>query len=497
MQNLPLEVLRSIFRLLPPKVFYSVIPRLSRHIQSAAMGAIPGCPGDTVGIACEVMISSRQPMPGIMELSSAVESWKQATTRRTGTVWTAVSALIVITPEVMVACEDFERLIEETMMEMMPPPPSERAKFSGLRTRLRNSVPVCASISLKDNDETAKVSVRKLVDFVREKQIPQFKLDGDVDYQILDALTAETTMDSVTCVKTPYYSSFETSTAASELRTVLTRFPSVTALYGNAVYPILEALAKPGPKSSILEESIALALRSRVGSLVLEVQMHHATDPNSALSGISAMSATGALFQSPKVFPNLRELGIVYPLRELCNLQTVTERLDLVLGLSKLQDYPLGGIRTLHIHLPISWAFVGHRPAMDLPQPSDFAVLAQKLLGILPSLQQLVVKFDSTIFHLGLDAPKERAVKFSPFYVNASGLHALVTHFVTALVDQAPPRCAIHFSAFAESTAKRREEVARECAKEHWPRAMRRWNGSWTLTVVGGRVAPCGYSGLA
>ncbi|KAJ3326562.1 hypothetical protein HDU93_002382 [Gonapodya sp. JEL0774] len=58
MDTLPIETLQRIFRILPPSVFYGIIPRVSRWFRDACLDAIPGCPGGTVGIICSVTIDS-------------------------------------------------------------------------------------------------------------------------------------------------------------------------------------------------------------------------------------------------------------------------------------------------------------------------------------------------------------------------------------------------------------------------------------------------------
>ncbi|KXS12414.1 hypothetical protein M427DRAFT_72055 [Gonapodya prolifera JEL478] len=56
MESLPLELLHRVFRLLPPATFYKVIPRLCHRFRFASRGAIPGCPGDTVGVCYEIEV---------------------------------------------------------------------------------------------------------------------------------------------------------------------------------------------------------------------------------------------------------------------------------------------------------------------------------------------------------------------------------------------------------------------------------------------------------
>ncbi|KXS12790.1 hypothetical protein M427DRAFT_502123 [Gonapodya prolifera JEL478] len=60
--RLPLETFHRIFRLLPPRTFYATVPFVCRVFRAASVNAIPGCPGgNTVAIDCSVTLSFDPP----------------------------------------------------------------------------------------------------------------------------------------------------------------------------------------------------------------------------------------------------------------------------------------------------------------------------------------------------------------------------------------------------------------------------------------------------
>ncbi|KAJ3336403.1 hypothetical protein HDU93_002903 [Gonapodya sp. JEL0774] len=56
METLPVEILHKILRLLPPRVFYTVIPTLSHCLRDASRHAIPGCPHHQLAITCTLKV---------------------------------------------------------------------------------------------------------------------------------------------------------------------------------------------------------------------------------------------------------------------------------------------------------------------------------------------------------------------------------------------------------------------------------------------------------
>ncbi|KXS12144.1 hypothetical protein M427DRAFT_72256 [Gonapodya prolifera JEL478] len=74
MDDLPTEILRQIFRLLPPRTFYGKIPLLSRTMREVARSALPGCPNGEVGVKWDnLIISNEEGIELVDEFDSALD----------------------------------------------------------------------------------------------------------------------------------------------------------------------------------------------------------------------------------------------------------------------------------------------------------------------------------------------------------------------------------------------------------------------------------------
>ncbi|KAJ3327833.1 hypothetical protein HDU93_001785 [Gonapodya sp. JEL0774] len=446
MDLVPLEICHRIFRFLSPKCFYSVLPRLSRRIRASALGAIPGCNGDSIGVACEVIVTSsshKEVERGVGCPSQSV--WvrddfrvvKRGPGTRSVVVWAAVSARIILAADDVVASGGLDQLIETALN-----------KHWSWKSRSSTLIVVRASVDYRNRKDTSSVSFQKLVDLVRERHVPEFGLHGtgdDRNFELLDALAPEVTMISVVRVVAPNLGrpSWWIMAPLCNLHTVLRRFPRAIALEGSSLFPVAVSEHHIAAYRSRLLEDQYMAVRS------LFVKF------KSSFAHLDAMT----LLQASHIFPNLTELG------QISIFGGNWKHYQRTLLPSAKQwpgsRVPLQGVRKVHLEL-CSGDLEFTRWASEVPP------FAQELMDILPALRCLVI----TIVLKWKGGSKGRK---------------RVGTLLDALLRGAPAGCIIQIVKISDD-AKLKGKIQQSCRQPDWPEVLRRWDGGHSVQVVNGRL---------
>ncbi|KAJ3303469.1 hypothetical protein HDU93_006471, partial [Gonapodya sp. JEL0774] len=241
MNSLPFETLHRVFRFLPPKTFYSIIPRLSRRIRSASQGAIPGCPGNAIGLACDlVIVTATQDRMGTKLERSSEEVWEQFLPLRRADgaiVWTVLSVQL----RVSIGADSVDGLSRQVELALLNACRGESAMSAFAPDRLRDSIGVREVYCQNSAKKLAGkgLFLTPVLDFVRALQVPFFTIGDPETVDRLQELPLDFALHSVTKINFAFgiQQSSSTDDVKRErrrlLQQVFTRFPSVVALQGS------------------------------------------------------------------------------------------------------------------------------------------------------------------------------------------------------------------------------------------------------------------------
>ncbi|KAJ3329833.1 hypothetical protein HDU93_000758 [Gonapodya sp. JEL0774] len=313
MDSLPTEIVQRVFHLLPPRDFYGTIPLVSQRFREDALGAIPGCPGNTIAIACEALItgagygleddSSLSHEESIPFTAEFLEAQSQSVAG--GVAWTAMLLLKVvrfwedqIVPTGNTTCDIEAAVMSDRLFAQ------ERQFKSIPRERVHVIVTkIVTNISDIGSNEGRMLS--SVVDFVREQRVAKLRLVGQEAMLLLERLPGDVCLDSVTSLG---YSGLtllrnpESERQVKLLESSLSRFPLVVSLTGESFYPVYSVGFSPADvMSKILPES----LRRNVTSLVVPYpKFAHWTPDRGPTTRLQLLKAI-------TVYPALQELGVL------------------------------------------------------------------------------------------------------------------------------------------------------------------------------------------
>ncbi|KAJ3332528.1 hypothetical protein HDU93_009056 [Gonapodya sp. JEL0774] len=348
MDKLPVEILGRIFRLLEPRPFYRTIPLVSSSFRAASLSAIPGCPGDSIGVVCFTSwkAHSRYAVHGGPYFRKRINSEYRICMRASGTpVWTAITVWFVVF--------DDSRTIRI------------------LASRFNHSIviqQVMADVDLRIPFHLAK-------DFVRANKIAEFNIAPLSEFTQLEQCRdlGDIVMYPVVKLEVLGGPGDNLEHTARRLRRVLTVFPSIVELSCGSLFYLSE-LASAGLETLIA--TVPASLRARLRCLKA-----------SPIPNESGPGGRLALLRSPIVFSNLMEVGTLY----FDDIKLTGPFIP------RDSQCTLTGVQKFHIN--ITTASIPDNATCVRMEES-----AKHLVGLLPSLKHLVVKL---FFNSNLDKQED------------------------------------------------------------------------------------------
>ncbi|KAJ3334417.1 hypothetical protein HDU93_007980 [Gonapodya sp. JEL0774] len=452
--SLPLEILHRVFRLLPPRVVYGTIPLLSRRFRDAALGAIPGCPGNAVGIACQVLVSDAlfghapcSRSPGIPFLDEFLE----VRTPSDGVLWAAVSPLSTLSfPAKLIAQSNMQLALLNTIIECFF---AEQRGFQCIPRPRAQVITLKVSIELNNSGRNAKDALRNVLDFVREQRVREFELSTLNAMTLLDELKQDIKLESVVSLTSP--ESIAVWKYDLRLSNLLPRFPSATSLSGLLFYPVT---LNNESAEYLVQRAIPETRRRMVKSLMVPIPQFGPASPN------SGPFIRRQILHAISVYPALREIGLL----SLFNSNLAWEEF-ISSPLPDTSHRALAQIRKLHLRID----------AMDIdaaPSAQHTSILAETLTRTLPGLESLIIKIVNIPDHpLNIFFSRSAKDPMLPRFLDAllgttarANLHSSCCEYVFEPITRS------QFSSPLQTYA----------SDKYWPRDLKDWNGRSRIVIV-------------
>ncbi|KAJ3335748.1 hypothetical protein HDU93_004554 [Gonapodya sp. JEL0774] len=477
MNALPLELLHKVLCFLPPRTVYSVMPRVSRTFRDRCMSAIPGCPGDTISVMCELALVDPGQGGGVVcRLRPVWDEFRTMNDPTTGSsLWAAISAKVTVTPaSIPATARSLNQLLTSAVAECMERDP--RFNWDAARVKRRLGTVILSRLILSANPRlftaslTATEALDKLLEFGRELAVRELMAMTEF-FRALEGFPAHFVMPSVQRVigigTLPTMGAHDD--AVRTVANILLRFPRASSLEGDVLLHLSVAASS--------NDSVLTLLRTRVPDARLGLV-------RSLMVGVSSERATGIVpwrhvsttflvqyFTASRIFPCLDEIGALHIVWD----NIAGERMTTT-PLPSRRVNPLSGIRVFHVRISNSQRGMIFNHTRSSPQAADQANLdkVRHLVSHFPSLRRLVV-----------DKPMPKELTQYVTRPGSSACH--MGKIFSAFVSLVPATCVVEIPRFA-STREERRWLAQETRKETWPEVLRGWDGSHGVTVVGGKA---------
>ncbi|KAJ3335450.1 hypothetical protein HDU93_005474 [Gonapodya sp. JEL0774] len=400
LELLPLEILHSIFRLVAPRTFYSVIPRLSRHLGAASLDAIPGCARDEIAVRLETNLESD---PGQWNgPRSFIHNQFVDVVGPTGLVWVAITSSWYCTPE---ECEErlgsggnHDRVCEEVVTGLVRN--EDKTRHTRINQLSRGRVKIVAGTFF---GEEMLPRLNELLPHIahhaRRYHIREVRIGWQEHENAFESLSQGYEMDSVTSLSTflPAGMSAQSAddygasaAAVHWIARLLKLFPSACKLSGAMFSPPWDS-ARDLVLSYVPQER-----RCGVKSLSIESRpTYYRQNPRYSL------------LLAPSVYPNLQDLGTFMVVLDAHSDGRYTFHERILTG-SKLQDViPLTQIENVTMEIifrctnSTAPAETGESAAVPDGSSTDFIAALTYLFPNLKSLHLRLVSTDDALRSMG------------------------------------------------------------------------------------------------
>ncbi|KAJ3335996.1 hypothetical protein HDU93_003899 [Gonapodya sp. JEL0774] len=439
METLPVETLHRIFRYLPPWIFYSVVPRLSRRLGECSLDAIPGCPGGSVGVEWVVnIIDIGAPRQEVL-CKEEFASWEVSPGRWTG--WTAISVLQEVT------LADFAAL----------QPPDLQRGVSGGPTFLERCAAFCpdlipagriqgtfhvshaiwsvlpSSLSNADSNKHVAAWFQKFLTLVCNSGVPRVSI-GDGKLYFVDVPDTMPLHSGAECVQEIIAESRDYLGNSLLAARLLHLFPNARRLDGTVFRP----------------QSLDLTDPSHLGALVSKERRDIVTSISMWLPNRIPM-------------PCFAELLNIYP-----NIETVEAFILLDKQVRHMSfRHTSAGARVLALSVSV---YVGD---LEVLMSEEMHSISNALIHQLPRLRKLSI---DVLFHTQRSVP-------TPNLTSYMKLGILMGSFITLLSLRPGSKIRIGGNI---STSAQVDLLSR--SRETWPARLQDWKGDRTVIIQTGKV---------
>ncbi|KAJ3327403.1 hypothetical protein HDU93_002013 [Gonapodya sp. JEL0774] len=446
LESLPVEILHSIFRLLPPSTFYASISRLSHRLRTSSRGAIPGCPGDEVAVALSTWLERAPGYADDSPRSYVHNVFFQVGDTLGDLVWAAVSSELHCTPD---DCENTlewteERIRHEVVHGLMRVNNDNRIGAQIRSVDPRRVKVVVGSLHWQNKLPTPNRLLLHVTNHVQRYRISEVHMGFQDGEDVFGDPAQVSVMDSVTHLftSTVLYSDDDAGVtelvAASWIVRLLKLYPLARKLNGVMFCP------PPGDAMAFVRRSVPLHRRNLVTCLYANRRHAYFSTP-----------LQFDLLRTPILFPNLEELG-TFPIA--LDSQDLTFTRVLPIGLRVPELAPLTRVKKFSLNISIF-----HVPMDMRGTLTDGTNIVKELTYLFPNLKHLEL-------HLNL---------------SANDLPSLAALFNSLLVEVGS-RCAV--------VIRVRFLVGgfswKNLSPPEWPSVLDGWFGQSDVIIVGGKWVP-------
>ncbi|KAJ3339395.1 hypothetical protein HDU93_008303 [Gonapodya sp. JEL0774] len=281
METFPTELLWRVLRLLDPRTLYKTAPRISRSFRKATLNTIPGCPRREIAIAVELLVGDWPNTELEIADDFLLSHHKQSV------VWGAVRARITL-PVYEVAGS--ESMIWDILVD--------RIRTSVVKTRIPHHFRLglaSAGVWLFETDEDQQLQpsvttmgvLNAVAQFAHYHGVRELNFYGDNMFQWFTLIPQVLEFKSITMLR----KGDVRLKTGQRVRTLLERFPKSRN--------IILGLLTSDSGAELVARRVSEERRALVTSLVVSPQY------SASWSGVLRLMAT------PRIFPSLRELGVV------------------------------------------------------------------------------------------------------------------------------------------------------------------------------------------